>query len=99
MLTMDEESANEGGSRALLCDGALWTVKECAAFLRRSPRWVWSALTYQPTEAGSIPHVRIGASPRFFPDDIAAWVRAGCPPAATFAKWNATEQKRLKRAG
>ncbi len=40
-----------------------------------------------------------GASPRFFPDDIVAWVRAGCPPAATFAQWNAAEEKRQKRAG
>ncbi len=53
----------------------LWSTKECATYLRRSPRWLWSALTRRPEESGSIPHVRIGSSPRFFPDDIAAWVR------------------------
>jgi hypothetical protein len=81
-----------------VCD-QLWTIKECAAYLRRSRRWLWSALTFRPEQLGSIPHVRIGASPRFFPEDIAAWVRAGCPPAATFAEWSAAEQKRQKRAG
>ena len=77
----------------------LWSVKECAAYLRRSPRWVWSALVVPASNAGSIPHVRIGASPRFFPADVMAWVRQGCPPAATFAEWNVAEQKRQKRAG
>lgn len=76
----------------------LWTIKESAGYLRRSPRWLWSALSRRPEEPGSIPHVRIGSAPRFFPDDIVAWVRAGCPPAATFSEWNAAEQKRQKRA-
>ena len=71
---------------------SLWNMKECAQFLRRSPRWLWSIIARRPEEPGSIPHVRIGASPRFFPDDIAAWVRAGCPPAATFADWKAVEK-------
>ncbi len=66
----------------------LWNVKQCAAYLGKSPRWLWSAITRRGEEPGSIPHVRIGNAPRFFPDDIAAWVRAGCPPAATFAEWN-----------
>jgi hypothetical protein len=77
----------------------LWSMKEFATYLRRSTRWLWSAITRRPEEPGSIPHVRIGASPRFFPEDIAAWVRAGCPPAATFAEWNAADEKRQKRAG
>ncbi len=77
----------------------LWSVPDAAKYLQKSPRWIWSALTRRPDEPGSIPHVRVGSSPRFFPDDLAAWVRAGCPPAATFAKWNAAEQKRQKRAG
>ena len=78
---------------------SLWTVKECAAYLKRSPRWLWSAIVQPAEQAGSIPHFRIGSAPRFFPDDITAWVRAGCTPAATFAEWNAAEQKRQKRAG
>ena len=77
----------------------LWTVADAAKFLRKSPRWLWSALTRRPEESGSVPHFRIGASPRFFPDDLAAWVRFGCPPAATFAEWQAAENKRQKRAG
>ncbi len=77
----------------------LLSVPEAARYLQKSPRWIWSALTRRPDEPGSIPHVRVGSSPRFFPDDLAAWVRAGCPPAATFAEWNAAEQKRQKRAG
>ncbi len=90
---------NENSTNGSVEIERLWSVKDCAAFLQRSRRWLWSALTRRPEEAGSIPHVRIGASPRFFPADIAAWVRAGCPPAATIAEWNAVEQKRQKRAG
>lgn len=78
---------------------SLWTIKDCAAYLQRSPRWIWSAIAQPAEQAGSIPHFRIGASPRFFPDDITAWVRQGCPPAATFSEWNAAENKRQKRAG
>ena len=76
----------------------LWTVPEAAKFLRKSPRWLWSSLTRRPEEAGSVPHVRIGSSPRFFPEDLAAWVRAGCPPAATFGQWQAAENKRQIRS-
>lgn len=93
------ETKNSDIAAMPLNTGSLWSVKECAIFLKRSPRWVWSAILRRVEEAGSIPHVRVGKSPRFFPDDIAAWIRAGCPPAATFAQWNATEQKRQKRAG
>jgi hypothetical protein len=77
----------------------LWQVKQCADFLGRSPRWIWSALTRRADEAGSIPHFHIGRSPRFFPDDIVAWVRAGCPPAATFTEWKAAQEKSQKRRG
>src|ERR1043165_2676066 len=76
----------------------LWTVNEAAKFLRKSPRWLWSALNRRPEEAGSIPHVRVGAAPRFFPDNLAALLRAACPPAATFAAWRAAEEKRKQRA-
>src|SRR5438552_1120503 len=75
------------------------TVTETAKFLCKSNRWIWSALTRGPEESGSIPHFRVGSAPRFFPADIATWVRQGCPPAATFAEWNAAEQKRQKRSG
>jgi len=74
----------------------LWDVKACARYLCRSERWVWSALRHRPEDAGSIPHVRIGRSPRFFRDDIAAWVRQGCPPAATLGQWQDAERKAQK---
>lgn len=74
---------------------ALWNAKDCAAYLGKSPRWLWSALTRQPHEPGSIPHVRIGKSPRFIPADIQAWVRNGCPPAATFSAWQARPNRSL----
>ena len=76
----------------------LWNAAQCAQYLGKSPRWLWSALTRRAEEPGSVPHVRIGKTPRFFPDDIAAWVRAGCPPAATFAEWIAAEEKHRSRA-
>ncbi|GMV83685.1 MAG: hypothetical protein AMXMBFR7_48690 [Planctomycetota bacterium] len=36
----------------------------------------------------------VARAPRFFPDDIAEWVRQGCPPAATFAQWKSADRKR-----
>ena len=48
-------------------------------------------------EPGSIPHVRIGSSPRFLPSDLEAWVRTGCPPAADFAEWHRVEEKKIRR--
>jgi hypothetical protein len=78
---------------------ALWDVAACAQFLGKSPRWLWSALRRSPEEPGSIPHVRIGRSPRFFPDDIAEWVRQGCPPPAMLAQWQDAKGKRRKSAG
>jgi len=72
----------------------LWDVQACAAYLGKSPRWIWSALTRRPEEPGSIPHVRIGRTPRFLQSDIAEWVRHGCPPAATFNGWKASPSKR-----
>jgi hypothetical protein len=60
----------------------LWSVSECAAFLHRSRRWVYRALIRPADQKGSIPHVRVGRAPRFFPEDIIAWVRRDCPPAS-----------------
>jgi len=77
---------------------ALWDVRACAEFLGKSPRWLWSALTRRPEEIGSVPHVRVGQTPRFIPHDIEAWVRQGCPPAATFAQWYRADEKTKKRA-
>ena len=76
----------------------LFTVAEAARFLKKSPRWLWSAIRRRPDEPGSVPFFRIGSSPRFFPADLAAWIRAGCPPAATFAEWQDAEKKRQNRA-
>ena len=75
----------------------LWSVTSCAQFLGKSPRWLWAALAKPPEEAGSIPHVRIGSTPRFFPDDIRDWARAGCPPAATFNAWREQNSRRRRR--
>ncbi|HEY3325058.1 MAG TPA: helix-turn-helix domain-containing protein [Planctomycetota bacterium] len=77
----------------------LWSVAEVATFLGKSPRWVWRALTITPDDAGSVPHVRIGASPRFVPDHIRRWILDGCPPAATFRAWQDADEKRQRRAG
>ena len=77
----------------------LWNVPRCAEFLGKSPRWLWSALKNRANEPGSVPHVRIGASPRFIPTDIEEWVRQGCPPAATFAAWRERKVSSPRRAG
>jgi excisionase family DNA binding protein len=51
-------------------DEALWTVAEVAAFLKVSRSFV-----YQACAAKTVPHVRIGASLRFDPATLRAWVR------------------------
>lgn len=45
----------------------LWNVIECATYLGKSPRWLWTALHFEPVHPSSIPHVRIGKTPRFIP--------------------------------
>ena len=69
-------------------DEGLWDVKDVAKFLKRSERWVYTALALDESERGSIPHVRIGlaSAPRFAPAAIRAWVDAGCPPFGEFRK-------------
>jgi len=62
----------------------LWDVKELAVYLGKSVRWVWLKLPVPPEQKGSIPTLRIGGTPRFDPDEIRAWTKAGCPPAADF---------------
>jgi excisionase family DNA binding protein len=48
----------------------LWTVADVAAFLKVSRSFV-----YQACAAKTLPHVRIGASLRFDPATLRAWVR------------------------
>jgi len=65
----------------------LWTTQDVARFLRKSPRWVQYATQASAAVPGSIPHVRLGRSVRFDPELVQAWVKQGCPPAATFSAW------------
>lgn len=74
----------------------LWTIKEAAAFLRKSERWLWYALKRPPDEPGSVPHVKLGKSPRFMQDDLKAWAAAGFPPAGTFKTWKESEERRRR---
>jgi len=67
---------------------ALWTITDCAAFLKKSKRWLWNQLARRPEDPGSIPHFRIGSTPRFMPEVIRQWLLDGCPPAADFKEWN-----------
>ena len=66
---------------------SLWRVKELAAYLKKSPRWVWERLKIAADKPGSIPHYRVGESPRFEPSLIRQWVVANCPPASTLSEW------------
>ena len=75
----------------------LWTPRETAKFLRKSPRWVFYALRIPPSDPGSIPHVRLGRSPRFCPDTLREWVHQGCPPAAVFRAWQVAEEKKMRK--
>ncbi|HLX68478.1 MAG TPA: helix-turn-helix domain-containing protein [Verrucomicrobiae bacterium] len=74
----------------------LWTVKDAAAFLRKSPRWIFYSLQIPENEPGSIPHSKLGRNPRFIPDDLKAWASAGFPPAATFKAWQQTSSRHKK---
>lgn len=49
---------------------SLWDAQDVARFLKVSRSWV-----YQATEAGKVPHRRVGALLRFDPEEIRAWVR------------------------
>ena len=85
---MDQDCSNEP---------TLWTVQDCANYLKKTVRWVQSATRRRAEIEGSIPHIRVGVSPRFIPDDIATWAKQGCPPAATYKTWQETEERRRKR--
>lgn len=89
-MTADQTTPPENTGTAPALPGGippLWTVAEAARFLRKSPRWVWYALRLADTEPGSIPHCKLGRSPRFDPEDLRAWAAMRCPPAATFRRW------------
>jgi hypothetical protein len=75
----------------------LGTVADVAAFLRKSPRWVFLALRQPEGTPGSIPHVRLGRTPRLIPDDLRAWAASGFPPVATFRAWQETERRRQRK--
>ena len=55
----------------------LWDVKTCAIYLNKSQRWLWREIA-----RGNVPHVRVGQTTRFIPEDIAEWVRRSCPKPA-----------------
>lgn len=64
--TGEKETSN---STPLLVD-----AKHVAADLCLSPRTVWSL-----TNCGALPSHRIGRAVRYCPDELRAWVQAGCP--------------------
>jgi len=84
--------------QAAVDDGdTLWTVEDLAKFMRKSPRWVFYALRLRSTDPGSIPHIRLGRTPRFDPGTIREWVHQGCPPADTYRNWNLSKERLNKR--
>jgi excisionase family DNA binding protein len=56
-----------------MAEKTLWDVKQCAQYLGKSPRWLWREIA-----RGNVPHVRVGKSLRFYPEEIDAWLRSGC---------------------
>ena len=62
----------------------LWTVSEAAAYLRKSESWVWQAVRTPLEQTGSIPHAKLGKSPRFIPEEIQTWAKSGFPAVAEF---------------
>jgi hypothetical protein len=84
------------GQRPETMPERLWSVKDAAIFLQKSRRWLFLALRLPENAPGSVPHVRLGRSPRFIPDDLRSWASMNFPPAATFKTWRA-EENRKKR--
>jgi hypothetical protein len=62
----------------------LWTVSEAAAYLRKSESWVWQAVRTPQEQSGSIPHAKLGKSPRFIPEKLQKWAASGFPAVAEF---------------
>jgi hypothetical protein len=60
---------------------SLWSIEEAGVFLKKSVRWIQYAMTKPADDPGSIPYIKIGKKPVFFPDALAEWVARGCPPA------------------
>jgi excisionase family DNA binding protein len=54
---------------SVLATESLWTVKDVAAFVGLSVRWV-----HERTRRGEIPCYRLGTALRFDPQEIRAWV-------------------------
>ena len=55
----------------------LWTVRECAAFLRLGRNAI-----YEMAERGELPSFRIGSRVRFVPAEVRAWVERQRAPSA-----------------
>jgi len=89
------------GSTAKVADEpsetTLWTVAQAAKFLRKSERWMFGQLTLDESQTGSIPHVRLGRSPRFIPAELREWSAAGFPPAAAFKEMKDAEKRKRGR--
>jgi excisionase family DNA binding protein len=60
-------------------DAGLWTVRQAARFLNLSVSWV-----YKQAELGTLPTVRLGASVRFDPRALRAFVKT--PPDRTSSR-------------
>lgn len=57
----------------------MWTVREVAAFLRKSTRWVYEEAAAPPDDPLRIPCTRIGGNLRFDPPRVIAWAKTGVP--------------------
>jgi len=76
--------------KSIAAEEQILTVKEAAAYLKRSERWIREAVARDPQEAGSIPHHRLPGrrgGVRFDRDELLLWLKADCPPAAVWNSW------------
>ena len=48
----------------------LWTVHECALYLKKTPQAIYSMVS-----RGQIPYLKIGVAVRFDPRQIQAWIQ------------------------
>jgi len=73
----------------------LLTLKETAAYLRRSERWVRQAISYNPDEVGSIPYLRLPGHRGgilFDVEELNSWLKSGSPPVKTWKSWKKKER-------
>lgn len=75
-LQANDQSVNAGSLLRENSNGNLWSSADVVNFLRICPR----KFAYLRAQGEMVPPIaKIGRSLRFSPEEVQAWVQAGCP--------------------